>query len=1186
MRRLLCFACLLGCELGRLPGDGGAPNDGPDATAVDAADVSTDAGTAPRVVATFPADGASAVPLDVAIAVAFSERMREGGALVLRDELGEVPLGAIAAGPDGTTVTATPLTALAPGQRHTLTVARSFTSVAGVSLESDVEIVFFTEDRVAPFVVRTTPSEGDTVDAAITLLELEASEPLRADRGSALLLGAGAPVLGPPTFAGATVRWSVADLIADAPYELAFTGFEDLAGNPLDVTALGADARLDFSTGPDLRRPTVVDSVPREGQLDVEVALLTRIVVAFSEPMADAGSVTLEGPSGARTALPATLSADGMRLGASVRGLLDAEAPHRVLLEGFLDAAGNPLDGTMYLGDGALDFTTGTDALAPFVAFAEPEEGDLDVAPGTDRVVLTFSEAMPELPSTVVLVGDGRSVTLEGTWSAGGTILSLPAPMLQAGRRYEIDVRGFRDLGGTALDATHPYLGDGIVTFELGPPSGERCGDALTESDATPLGTGGFLWTLPAGAVSAHDGGIACDLDGHSPDALVRYRKVRDETILHVVVDAATSQPLDVEVDGGACRRAADGTDAMLRCLPERAHWETWLAAPAGDHFVWVATDASATFRGASVLVEEIGAAREGESCLNPLTVGGALHTPPDGEGGFHTWVLPADFPGSPDRGAAPDDPEGALSCPPAAASLGHDAVIHWHKRTDTSLVTIRATLPAGSALDGAGIEVARGCAPGDPSYAPLACFAYDGSALLTERTFDGPAGPLAVWIVEQRDPPLPGGAWRGVPETRIEILEVEPGPGDSCATAIPLAPGTVTATAADRTTRAHVPSCLSDGGVTWFRYTPSERLGLVRADGASLAAVLDAEDGRLLRCGDDIGDVVPVFAEPGRDVCLAVASSPGITAITIDELPYRGVLGHEAEVPLVRPPGAPTTPLLTASGWMAVSGGLVFRGGTSLFFGPVGGGSYDWLVPGAMCRFAGVAAPGGLYCVADRITPDGPRLYRMIDETGAITSPPLPIDVPGVPYPDGRRLGAIAWDGERFVAGSANESVLGTSTTPTSYFAIELDGGVTAVGTNDAVHDVAGIAADATFVYVAGRANGVEGIFRLRRDRLDDPSQLPVELDAGIDVLSDDGTIAIDDTGTAHALYYRTSNAPRSDVRVIVDPAAALPSFRGILWRAAGTAQNGALGYDAERATLWLLDTNAGSSPRWLRLR
>jgi hypothetical protein len=1157
-----------------------------DAARHDTADVPRAALT---ILASLPSDGARLVPVDVELRVAFSAPLRGGlGVLTLSSDAGAVPLDPPTV--DGATVSVRASEALAPGTAFALHID-GFEGEDGSAMPAPVEITFTTEDRAPPSVIASVPSDDGTSDATLADIVVTFSEAMRIDRGSAELFGPGMPGLGSPRWDGTSLHLPVSGLVPTQRYQLRLSDYEDASGNALDLRSLGPDEVLGFEVGPDETPPVVLSSQPNEGQLDLEVALLLQVELTFSEAMDPTrGAMSLVVDRGAPTALVPVWDRGDTRVRASVTGMLGAEAPHRVTLEGFADRAGNALDGAVHLGDGALDFTTGQDSFAPFVAFLTPEEGDPAVLAGTDRILVTFSEAMPPDRDTITLVGDGRSLVLRGTWAAGNTILTIPAPMLQGGRTYSIDFTGFADPGGTLLDRTHPYLGDGIATFTIDGPTGERCGDALTENEGVVSGAS-VTWSLPAGSFGARDGEFACDRFGASYDGVLRFRKVGADTVLHVHAETMAGD-IDVEIFRETCRPESPEADtARLRCMPERGTWDSWLEVPAGDYFVWVATDFGTPFDGATVTIEEVASVRPGEDCSAPLdeTAGELIYTGPGEPESFHRWVIPAGYADAPDRSVYPSDPEGALSCLPSGTDLGPDVVVGFDKTSASSLVTVRVSMPDAANVDAA-VEIVRGCAP--PSATPLACLPYADTALFSETTFDGPPGPLSVWLVDRRATRTVGD-WTDTPETTIEIAEFEVGLGDSCATAIPLLPGTTNPVSAERPHRAYVPACMRDGGVTWFRYTPTRGLGLLRTDGASVGAVVDRASGRVLRCGDDASSTLPVFGIPGQEVCIALTSSPSVHTITIDELDYDGVRGIETEVPIVRDPSLPSvSPSLGTSGWLATLGTEIWRGGFSLtvgvaFHAPQAGGLYSWIRPGLNCRYAGVSRPDGIYCVSEITDVDQPRLYRIVDGAGVAIDPPVAIDVlGGVTYPP-RRFDGLAWDGASFLVGSAAANT--TSTDPTSYYAIETDGTVTSLGTNTAIHDVGALAADATFLYVYGRAGAAEGIFRLRRSELDDPAQIPVEIAGGYDLISDGGSIAIDATTEAHALYFRTigNTGSRADVIVVVDPAAPTPSWVGPLWRAPGNAQNNGLGLDPSGPTLWLVHTNGpgGTSGRWVRL-
>ena len=110
-----------------------------------------------------------------------------------------------------------------------------------------------------------------------------------------------------------------------------------------------------------------------------------------------------------------------------------------------------------------------------------------------DMAMLVREDGVLYLGSDEGLV---RVTTLDGTWSAAGTRLTLDVTnLLIAGRTYRIDLTGFRDLGGTVVDAAHPYLADGFLDFTMAAPTGENCRDVLTAAEGTTVG-GVTTWVI------------------------------------------------------------------------------------------------------------------------------------------------------------------------------------------------------------------------------------------------------------------------------------------------------------------------------------------------------------------------------------------------------------------------------------------------------------------------------------------------------------------------------------------------------------------------------------------------------------------------------------------------------------------------------------------------------------------
>ncbi|MCZ7677732.1 MAG: Ig-like domain-containing protein [Sandaracinaceae bacterium] len=995
----------------------------------DAGEVET---TPPAVLATIPDDGAAEVDPSTTIRVVFSEPIdvAAGGTISAAAGDEDVALGTPAFDDDARELTVAPLAPL-PGNTAIEVTVGGYRDLAGNAMAAAHVFSFTTSDPFAPTVVSATPAEGASdVSATTSAIEVEFSEPMSATLGVGALIG-GPGALGAATWDGARATFAVSGLAPDTAYRVVLVGFADAAGNALDGEPYLGDGALDFTTGGDDVAPVVTEASPAEGATGVPPTRTTRVRVVFSEPMdPSAGTAELD-RDGTTTALTASWAAGDTVLLLDVSGLLEEGLDYRVTLDGFTDAAGNALDGATYLGDGALDFSTGDDELAPFVLYSNPAEGMTGVRWTTNSLFVTFSEPM-DTTRTTVPFNDGEIGSLfDATWSSGGTLLEIDvAGRLISARTYVLDFTAFTDAEGTALDATHAYLGDGQLTFTMAAPEGENCQDYLTSAEAT-VTAGVYEWTIAATQVANVDGAAPCDASGGSADAVVRYTKTTPDstattggTVLRVTVtSSSTLTDRDINVD--VLRDACDPTTSMTARLACRANGNPHsfdLDVGPGDYYVWVAASA-ATFRGATVRIEEI---------------------------------------------------------------------------------------PAGV--------------------------------------------------------------------------------GDTCRNAIPITVGT-TAVTAGGTASIAAPSCVGGAALTWYRFTTADGLSFVRTNGSSIGGVVDATTGQAMRCGDNAQtEGVAVFAPPGTDVCVALTSTPSVTSISIDGMPYSGVRGIETDLGIQRPAGAPITPTLGGTGWMAPHAGRIWSGRfNNIFHAPLTGGDYTWdaLASGFGCRYAGLVRPDGLYCVRETTAVDAHRLQRVVDATGTPLETPVPVDV----LPDGftyvnRRFDGLTFDGTSFLVGTSSST--GTSTEASTYYSIPAAGGApTLLGTNDSLHDVGALAADADFLYVYGRVGTGEGIWRLRRDQLSDPAQAPVLVAGGYDLITDGGSIAIDDTTSANVLYFRAigNTGSSAHIIVVVDPRAATPRWIGPLWRAPGNRQDNGFGYDPSGPSIYLIHTNTTTSGTWLRL-
>jgi hypothetical protein len=698
----------------------------------------------------------------------------------------------------------------------------------------------------------------------------------------------------------------------------------------------------------------------------------------------------------------------------------------------------------------------------------------------------------------------------------------------------------------------------------------------------------GHRWIVRSGITN--DGSASCDPNGHGADAVVRYRKTTPSSsspggsALHVTVVPNLADVV-VEVRRDVCDPLA-GTEPTLRCQ-HRGVLESsvrtadlWLDVGPGDYYVWVAPEAPTdAFRGFTVTVQEAPSPPEGESCSSVLTTASPLHTLE--ASGAHQWGIPADAVQSLDRAVTHSGP-GALSCDPTM-SMGIDAVVAYEKTSPTSLVTVDV-LP-GDPTPGLAVEVSDTCDPLAAGRTELACRRAGDFMRAPAITLGGPARTLYTWM----STPFTGTTFPPFSGATVRIDEFEPGPGDTCALAIPITAGTSVPITADRVHRADAPSCMATGGVTWFKYTTSQRLGILRTTAETMAAVVRAADGAELRCGDNAGSGAAVLAPVGTEICIALSSSATPTDLQIEEIPFDGVLGQRTSLDITAPGSTSASSrwlLATPTTLIAASSSSTSSNPMNLLRAPLAGGvsfvaGPSPLTTGLTATTFGnggvIAGDGTIVTLSTSATASASRLFRIAGADGTPLSTAQAFDVPPAGGYAAARIDALAFDGTSILAATSSGTST-SSTNPVSFYTIPAAGGAAArIGGNDAIHDVSGLAADATFLYLAGRSGTTEGIYRLRRADLMDSSQAPVLLASGENLPNDRTGIAVDSTASARVLYYRTDGS--SDVWMIVDPHLDTPTWAGRIVGDGGGSGFG-LAYDPAGRSVYLLD---GST--WLRV-
>ena len=1177
MRRTLISALFLlsfGCDGPAPVADSGTSDSGPIP-----ADGGHDSGPdpAPFVVEATPVDGAEGVSAAQPVVVRFSEAIGTEGTTRVR------------AGGEDLEATVT-----LSGDELTITPAPSWPRAAEIEIRLDTDfldasgqalvaafVVRFTVDTGAPFIVSSSPADG-AADVSVRLgaIRVRFSEPM--DQAAGTLTVDGATIAPLPSWSSDEVTFGVSGLAHDTTYRAVLAGFRDLSGHPLEGTT-----ELSFSTGGDDEAPEVIAAAPNEGQVDVSIAALAGLVlVRFDEPM-DASVLSAPITVGAVSATASITWTAPDTAQIDVNDVITVGAVCSIDLRGLRDLAGNTLAPAPVLEDGRLDFTTGADAFVPFVAASSPAEGATDVANPLREVRIAFSEAMDESITSVPIEDElGATSTIEGTWSNGGTVLTLPGAPFTQGRTNRIDLRGLRDLSGTALSPVHPYLGDGVLELTLRSPTGESCEQPLGIAQATVTTGSYYEFSIARSQRTRNNGSASCDYDTfgmEGGDAVIHYRKTTPSlsdggTALRVRT-YSVSNGATVEVFQGVCDpRDPAARSAMLRCAYYHNSWDIPLDVGPGDYYIWFSNAASATTNAFRISVEEVATIEEGESCAAPYDSASSIYTAPATAGEPHRWVLPGSAGASVDI-TRTNDRFHAMSCVP---QMTDDAVVRFDKLADDTVLDLRVN-PGGFNRR---IEVVSGaCQRDDPAASSRGCeMLANAPDRLTVRA---PAGPVYVWIGHS-------GSTAVFPGATVEIREIPApsGPGSSCADAIPISAGASVPITPAHAGRFDGPSCVPvDSGVTWYAFDTTERLTHVRADGAGAIALVDAASGRESVCRTD-ATTTPLFhfGPIGGRVCVAVESGSSITSLAIEPIDYDGA---GASPPVVLPITSRATlegtvyddGVLTNESWLRVTPTRILQTiGASVGVLEIprdGGATVRHLEHDSRVIGRGAAAIGEqLFLIAYGSAV--PRLFRVRDTSGAWTGTVWDRGSPAY----SNSTSALTTDGvDLFATGDTNAAA---GSTPVFRWPGAAPGVTTAAGTIAGVHGVQGIAMDADWIYICGRTstdNASRGVFRVSRDELSTVGEASATRLASLN-LSVSGNpcpIAADSFTSAHYLYVRDSER---NVHVLGDVSGPSPRYLGVVFYGDPNAVEYGMDVDRTTGSLYVYSTRDNpDGGEWYRL-
>lgn len=384
--------------------------------------------TPPQIVAIDVADGATGQSRTRTFTVTMNERIGSSSVTATSFYLGD-QFGIRYAAErtvDGASMILDPLADL-PGDRlFTLTVSTTVADRSGNRLETITQRSFRTSlDTVAPSVLTAWPAmsaTGISPRVQPTFAFSESMDPATVEAASLLFqdeFGSVVPfaIEASPDQRTLRVRPTVT-LQTNRRYTLAFllggAAATDVSGNSLSAT----QART-FTTGSDATAPTVVGSVPTDG--DSRVPGSAELLVTCSEALDTAwvgdSTVTLRADGELWSAVVDRPSANVVR----VIPIVDLPPGTACTLtlrggqDGLHDLAGNVL-----ASDATIAFTTSTDTGSPSAQLA-PSDGATGVAPGS-RVTVVFDAAMDPatVSSSTVLVTDDNGTPLAGTLTLGG----------------------------------------------------------------------------------------------------------------------------------------------------------------------------------------------------------------------------------------------------------------------------------------------------------------------------------------------------------------------------------------------------------------------------------------------------------------------------------------------------------------------------------------------------------------------------------------------------------------------------------------------------------------------------------------------------------------------------------------------------------------------------------------------
>jgi hypothetical protein len=329
--------------------------------------------TAPVVISTDPANGATQVVLNKIVTATFSVPMNPwtitSSTFTLKHGTTSVD-GSVSY--SGTTATFKPNSVLLANTVYTGTITTGAESEAGIALAENYVWTFTTGSITAPTVISTDPANGATgvlLDKTITATFSTPMDPLTMNSSTFRVMNGLVAVAGVVTYSGSTISFNpTGDLLPGTVYTATITtGAKNLAGVPLANDYVWTFTTISVSA------PTVLFTDPTNNAVGV---VLNKIVTAtFSEAM---NPLTLN--TGTFTLRNGANAVSGM---VSYAGTMASFAPAGDLLPGTLYTATltteiTNLAGVSLTADYIWTFTTLT-PMAPLVISTDPQDNAINV---------------------------------------------------------------------------------------------------------------------------------------------------------------------------------------------------------------------------------------------------------------------------------------------------------------------------------------------------------------------------------------------------------------------------------------------------------------------------------------------------------------------------------------------------------------------------------------------------------------------------------------------------------------------------------------------------------------------------------------------------------------------------------------------------------------------------------------